>query len=120
MKRIFRVSYKTVLYRLSESPRYGHEIWGQFRDADHARSGRRLGPTDEPEGLDAGPVHATMVEPRAAGEPSRLSEEDLVEDRLRRRVRDALVKELISVGRGAEILGLDLRQMRRRMASWVE
>jgi Zn-dependent peptidase ImmA (M78 family)/transcriptional regulator with XRE-family HTH domain len=123
VKRIFRVSYKTVLYRLSEQETYGKEIWQRF-ETDYQRAyGQPLLVADEPERLP--PEHfqaamqTAMVEPRAAGEPVRLDHAEFVEDRLSRLVRTALEKEAISLGRAAEILQVDLRTMRARIASWV-
>ncbi len=120
VKRIFRVSYRTVLYRLSEQQAYGKAIWQQFQFAYKARFGQSLLKSDEPEALPPEDFNAAMVEPRAADEPKRLSDDDFVEDRLSRLVRTALEKELISVGRAAEILNLDLKSMRAVISSWVE
>jgi hypothetical protein len=41
-------------------------------------------------------------------------------ERLKRLVREAIEQEKISLGRGAEILGTDLADMRKLAASWVE
>jgi Zn-dependent peptidase ImmA (M78 family)/DNA-binding XRE family transcriptional regulator len=120
VKRIFRVSYRTVLFRLSELPAYGKRIWQQFQIAYKARFGQSLLRSDEPVALAPGDFNAAMVEPRAADEPKRLSSEDFVEDRLSRLVRSALEKERISVGRAAEILDLDLKTMRAVISTWVE
>jgi Zn-dependent peptidase ImmA (M78 family)/DNA-binding XRE family transcriptional regulator len=120
VKRIFRVSYRTVLYRLSEQEAYGKAIWQQFQVAYKAQFGQSLLKSDEPEALPPGDFNAAMVEPRAADEPKRLSDDDFVEDRLSRFVRAALEKERISVGRAAEILDLDLKTMRAVISSWVE
>lgn len=119
VKRIFRVSYRTVLYRLSEQEAYGKAIWQQFQVAYKARFGQSLLKSDEPQALPPEDFNAAMVEPRAAEEPKRLSDEDFVEDRLSRLVRSAIEKELISVGRAAEILDLDLKSMRAVISSWV-
>jgi Zn-dependent peptidase ImmA (M78 family)/DNA-binding XRE family transcriptional regulator len=120
VKRIFRVSYRTVLYRLSEQQAYGKQIWQQFQFAYKAKFGQSLLKSDEPQALPPEDFNAAMVEPRAADEPKRLSDEDFVEDRLHRLVRTAVEKELISVGRAAEILDLDLKSMRAVISSWVE
>ncbi|HVS10392.1 MAG TPA: XRE family transcriptional regulator [Planctomycetota bacterium] len=120
VKRIFRVSYRTVLYRLSEQDAYGSTIWQKFQLAYKARFGQSLLKSDEPEGLRPQDFNAAIVEPRAAGEPKRLSSDDFIEDRLSRLVRTALENELISVGRAAEILDLDLSAMRAVISTWVE
>jgi Zn-dependent peptidase ImmA (M78 family)/DNA-binding XRE family transcriptional regulator len=120
VKRIFQVSYRTVLYRLSEHESYGKGIWQQFQGAYIARHGKSLMKTDEPDALVAADFNGAIVEPRAAGEPKRLSSDDFVEDRLSRLVRAALEKEQISLSRAAEILELDLKTMRGWVASWVD
>jgi predicted HTH domain antitoxin len=44
---------------------------------------------------------------------------DFIQDRLSRLVRKAVEQEKISLGRGAEVLGLSLQDMRDLTASWV-
>jgi Zn-dependent peptidase ImmA (M78 family)/DNA-binding XRE family transcriptional regulator len=129
IKRIFKVSYRTVLYRLRDHGA-SQDIWMQFQVAYARRAGHTLKKTDEPGGLGPSAFDASMVETptadepmsesRAADEPKRLSADDFVEDRLSRLVRTAIDQQQISVSRGAEILGLDLREMRERVASWID
>jgi Zn-dependent peptidase ImmA (M78 family)/DNA-binding XRE family transcriptional regulator len=115
VKRIFRVSYRTVLYRLTEDPTYGNAIWQRFQVAYKARFGESLRRSDEPQPLSPGAFAAV----RAADEPRRLSADDFVEDRLSLLVRTALESNRISLSRAAEILRLDLKKMRERVASWI-
>jgi len=61
-----------------------------------------------------------MAEAHSAHEPDRLTPHEFNGDRLRLLVREAIEKELITIGRGAEILGMDLLEMRKLVASWVE
>ena len=116
VKRIFRVSYKTVLYRLVESGRRSSDVWGEFQRQHLRRFGDTLRKTDEP---------AALAESEFAwqwgrsGEPDRLSPHDFVEDRLSRLVRRALRNGHISLGRGAEVLGLSREQMRQRVREWA-
>jgi Zn-dependent peptidase ImmA (M78 family)/DNA-binding XRE family transcriptional regulator len=119
VKRIFGVSYRTVLHRLAGQEAYGKEIWKKFQAAWMARFGHSLLKSDEPQALPPEDFQAGMVEPRAAGEPKSLGTDAFVEDRLSRLTRMALDKELISIGRAAEILDLDLEEMRERIDSWV-
>ena len=119
IKRIFRVSYRTVLYRLSEHGS-GSDLWMQFQVAHKRRFGHSLTKADEPQALPPTDFRAAIVEPRAADEPRRLSSDDFVEDRLCSLIRAAIDKQMISVGRAAEILGVDLRTMREHVASWVD
>lgn len=119
VKRMFRVSYRTILYRLTEHG-HGSDLWMQFQVAHKRRFGHGLQKADEPQRLPVTDFRAAMVEPRAADEPKRLSSDDFVEDRLCALVRAAVDKQMISVGRAAEILSIDLRTMREHVASWVD
>jgi Zn-dependent peptidase ImmA (M78 family)/DNA-binding XRE family transcriptional regulator len=98
VKRLFRVSYQTVLFRLVELGQAdGSKIWMIFKAQWKRRSGKPLGKKDEPMALE---------------------EVDFLEDRLSRLVRQALEAEKISLSRAAEILGMDLNAMREMVASW--
>jgi Zn-dependent peptidase ImmA (M78 family) len=117
VKRIFRVSYRTVLYRLSEDA--GENLWKSFQVQYRRRFGKSLMKRDEPLSLAADAFRASSPEPSRAGEPERLSASDFVEDRLMRLVREAIEKGAITLSRGSEILGLRLNEMRELSASWV-
>jgi predicted HTH domain antitoxin len=52
--------------------------------------------------------------------PDRLTPPASNGERRKRLVREAIEQEKISLGRGAEILGLNLADMRKLAASWVE
>lgn len=117
VKRIFRVSYRSVLYRLAQSEEYGPKIWGLFQYAYKQRHGVSLMKADEPDAVPPEAFQAASA--RAADEPKRLEDDDFVEDRLSKLVRIAFDKQLISVSRAAEILEVDLKEMRERISSWV-
>jgi Zn-dependent peptidase ImmA (M78 family)/DNA-binding XRE family transcriptional regulator len=119
IKRMFRVSYRTVLYRLSESSSFGPGIWRRFQAEYQHLHGRTLLKDDEPEALAADAFRATFPEPSRAGEPEDLSPADFMEDRLLRLVRQAVEREEITLSRGAEILGMSLLEMRQLASSWV-
>jgi len=119
VKRMFRVSYRTVLYRLSEVSRLGTGVWRQFQGEYQRRHGRTLLKDDEPEALASDAFRATFPESSRAGEPEDLSPADFMEDRLLRLVRRAVESDTITLARGAEILGISLRDMRQLSASWV-
>ena len=84
LKRLFRVSYRTVLYRIaSELPAEQKKmVWIRF-NAEFKRSngGRSLPGTVEPEGL---PPDAFFRRPadKGADEPERLDRHDFMQDRL--------------------------------------
>jgi len=116
VKRIFQVSYKTVLYRLSEN--LGNSIWGKFQNVYKQKTGRTLKGADEPEGLSADKFHQTPERLRSQ-EPESLSPLHFIENRLYKLVRTAIDNELISLNRGAEILRLNTKTMREVASSWV-
>lgn len=117
VKRIYRVSYKTVLNRLVESKRENKDIWRTFQIQHRDRFGKTLRKIDEPECLDAGEIGYNWSR---AGEPDSLAESDFLQDRLFRLVRAALDKSLISLGRAAEILRISRAEMRELAISWVK
>lgn len=119
VKRIFRVSYRTVLHRLAASYRGPGNIWLRFQMDYKRRSGRTLLRADEPDALAEDAFRASFPEDTSAGEPDKLSPIDFIQDRLSGLVRKAIEQEKISLGRGAEVLGLSLHQMRDLTASWV-
>jgi len=119
VKRMFRVSYRTVLYRLGEIGAVGPEIWQRFQGEYKHRFGKSLLKEDEPSALAADAFRASFPEPSRAGEPEDLSPADFMEDRLARLVRRAVETEAITLARGAEILGLSISEMRQLSASWV-
>jgi Zn-dependent peptidase ImmA (M78 family)/DNA-binding XRE family transcriptional regulator len=119
VKRIFRVSYRTVLYRLAPDFQGPGSIWVRFQLDYSRRYGRALLRDDEPEALAQDAFRASFPEGTAAGEPDKLSRVDFMQDRLSRLVRRAVEQEKISLDRGAEILGLSLLDMRELAASWV-
>ena len=119
VKRMFRVSYRTVLYRLSRRFAGPGNIWARFQWDYKRRFGRPLLRDDEPDALAADAFRASFPEDRRAGEPEHLSAVDFEEDRLSRLVRRAIEGEQISLGRGAEVLGLSLKEMRELASSWV-
>ena len=116
VKRIFRVSYMTVLHRLVETGRETSDVWRAFQDQHREHFGKTLRRIEEPEALEKGEFAWDW---RRSGEPAGLSEHDFVEDRLSRLVRRALEEQRISLGRAAEILGVTRDEMRKQARQWV-
>ena len=116
VKRIFRVSYKTVLYRLVESERETKDVWRAFQGQHRGHFGKTLRKTEEPKALEKSEFAWNWSR---AGEPEGLSQHDFVEDRLSRLVRQALEREHISLGRAAEILGITREEMRKQAREWA-
>ncbi|NQT45889.1 MAG: ImmA/IrrE family metallo-endopeptidase [Candidatus Omnitrophica bacterium] len=107
IKRIFKVSFGTVLNRLIEVGVTDNSIWRKFYWTYEQKFGKKLTDHKEPEGLDG-----------SGKEPIGLVEADFTEDRLSCLVREALEKELISFSRAAEILKISIEKMRERTNSW--
>ena len=122
VKRIFKVSWQTVVYRVASRLPEGErsKLWASFRSQYARQYGHELGRADEPKSLPPAEFFSGRPVPRSADEPARLLEQDFREDRLDRLVRAAVEQKKISLSRAAEILGRDLRAMRELAASWVE
>ena len=112
LKRIFKVSYQTVLMRLRDRV---DDIWKRFLNEHKHRTGRTLPRTEEPQALSRSAFCSVL----AAEEPQHLVESDLMDTRLKALIRKALDRELISLAKAAEILGLDLMKMRELANMWV-
>lgn len=120
VKRIFRVSYRTVLYRLAPTYQgWADNIWVQFRFDYMQQTGQSLSKTEEPAGITGNEFMTAAPEVLRGREPDHLSPGDFREDRLAGLVRRALEEGEISLGRAAEILGLSLIEVRALAASWV-
>lgn len=119
LKQIFRVSYKTVLYRVAEETN-DKQIWGKFYAQYKRRTGRALAKTDEPGAMTLADFRRSPA-PTAKGseEPERVKASAFMDDRLWRLVRQAVESGEISMSRGAEILRLSTREMREVSAGWV-
>lgn len=117
LKRTFRVSHKTVLYRLEQSGRMSADVFALFRRQYEKYTGHTLESIDGTQAFAEGEYLFNWNRAGELGDP--LSRHDFVEDRLSRLVRESLEKEIISVGRAAEILALPLAEMRKLATSWV-
>lgn len=107
IKRLFRVSYATILYRLKDNYR---NIWITFNTHFKRKFNRSLTRKEEPQSI--------VVTKEAGEEPKRLDAVDFFEDRTSRLVREALEKSLITRDRGAEILGISPEEMMDRIEDW--
>jgi len=105
VKRIFHVSYKAVLFRLTEHGLADSSIWMRFNQAYQRRFNRKLIFKEEPMAIDS-------------SEPFGLKPFDFQEDRFSRLAREAVEKDKISLSRGAEILGIGIEDMQDILQNW--
>jgi Zn-dependent peptidase ImmA (M78 family)/DNA-binding XRE family transcriptional regulator len=95
VKGIFKVSWKTVLYRAFPNDR---DIFRRFPFQYRDATGKTLGPKDE---------------------PMRIARTEFLGDRRDRLIRQALENKSITTSRAAELLGLNVEKMHERMALWT-
>ena len=105
VKRIFRVSYKTVLSRLLEEGAVDKSIWMKFNLAYKQHFNRKLSFKKEP--MDIYPV-----------EPYGMQRFDFYEDRFKRLIREAVEKDKISLSCGAEMLRIGIDEMQDLIQNW--
>ncbi len=110
VKRKFRISYKTVLFRLVNEYGFESSLYPRFAVAYGQRYGGNLRDHAEPDALQ---------DPIARNEVEGLTRHDFVESGLVRLVKRAYEKGLISASRAAEILQVPLEAMRRLESDWV-
>ncbi len=122
VKRVFRVSWRTVLFRLSEGmsdPNQRKRLWIHFASAYKQINSKVLLKMDEPDGVGADAYRALSDLHKAGPEPAGMDKHDFQGDRLWRLVRQATLGGDITLARGAEILGIKLNDMRDLAESWV-
>jgi Zn-dependent peptidase ImmA (M78 family)/DNA-binding XRE family transcriptional regulator len=105
VKRIFKVSYRTILVRLVSLKLIGSEVYAYFNVEYKKRYNHDLKDHYEPNSY-------------SEDEPAGLLKSDFMEDRWNRLVREAYEKELISINRAAELLKLSIIEMRELNNSW--
>ena len=114
VKRIFHVSYKTVLIHLVQMEEASRDVFWTFHVQHQRRFGQTLKKVDEPL-----PLTKSKFNEKRELEPDRLSDTDCLDDRLRSLVRQAVESDEISLSRGAEILRMSLGHMRCLIARGV-
>lgn len=120
IKRMFHVSYKTVLYRLSHHVHDDVNVWIDFQKAYRQYSGKSLMKKDEPISLSKDVFRSTIPENKISDEPSHLDKFDFSENRLHSLTREAIERDEISLSRGAEILRMPLMDFRNLMDYWMD
>jgi Zn-dependent peptidase ImmA (M78 family)/transcriptional regulator with XRE-family HTH domain len=121
VKRVFRVSWRSVLYRVTETlPAPDRDkLWRRMNAEYQCRQGRALLKHDEPGGI-AAEIYQAGYSQRPVGiEPHGMELYDFKEDRLARLVRQSLEQGLITLSRASEVLHLSLAEMRDLTVSWA-
>jgi len=106
IKTIFRVSYKTVLYRLTQKGVVDNSIWVRFQQLYEEQYKKRLSFKEEP-----------CLE---GSEPFGLKPFNFSADRLGRLVRRSLEEDKISISRAAEIMNVSTQQMMKQATEWED
>jgi Zn-dependent peptidase ImmA (M78 family)/DNA-binding XRE family transcriptional regulator len=122
VKRVFRVSWRTVLFRLSEGMsdlNQRKRLWIHFATAYKQINSKVLLKMDESQGVGADVYRALSDLHKAGPEPAGMDRHDFQGDRLWRLVRQATLGGDITLARGAEILGIRLNDMRDLAESWA-
>ena len=118
VKRIFRVSYKTILNRLANHFPNSENIWEKFHSGYQKSKGEFLLRNIKPEVLVKDVFGASCPEQNPKAEPVQLSPADFKNGRLVSLVRKALETKSISFGRGAEILQISTQELRNLANKW--
>ncbi|GMV83384.1 MAG: hypothetical protein AMXMBFR7_45680 [Planctomycetota bacterium] len=119
VKHIFRVSYKTVLYRLDQMDSRGTNYWPKFYAAYQRMNGTKLAKHAEPASVPESAYMKSMPASRRPEEPENI-QHGFVQDRLYRLVRKAIEDGKITRSRAAEILRKTLDEFHDLQAAWVE
>ncbi|WP_291925193.1 XRE family transcriptional regulator [Limnohabitans sp.] len=122
VKRVFRVSWRTVLFRLSEGmadPNQRKVLWIHFANAYKKINSKVLLKMDEPEGVSMDAYRDLSDLHKAGPEPAGMDRHDFQGERLWRLVHQATKGGDITLARGAEILGIKLNEMRDLAESWA-
>jgi Zn-dependent peptidase ImmA (M78 family)/DNA-binding XRE family transcriptional regulator len=122
VKRVFRVSWRTVLFRVGEGmpdPNQRKGLWIHFANAYKKINSKVLLKMDEPQGVGADAYRDLSDLHKAGPEPAGMDRHDFQGDRLWRLVHLATLGGDITLARGAEILGIKLNEMRDLAESWA-
>lgn len=120
VKKVFKVSWRTVLYRYAEDmpSEKKNKLWMNFNIEFKHRYRKSLQKHTEPVGIESDHYRINHRY-TTASEPFNLDVFDFTEDRLPFLVRKAVESGNISLSRGAEILRLQNKEMRQLASSWV-
>jgi len=119
VKRIFNVSYKTILYRVNELMGKEQNIWKRFYYRYKMQYGKSLTNHQEPLGVDKNHFRAVEPESKISEEPSKLDRNEFGEGHFRSLVRRAVESESISASKAAKMLNLSISDFNQLASCWV-
>ena len=114
LKRIFKVSWKTVVMRLIDKGLLGDYAWKEFYSIYNRRTGGSLRGHREPSPLTASEFASEL----ASEEPETLRKPDFPVNQLEALVSLALQKDKITMSKAAEVMGVSVSEMRKTVAGW--
>jgi Zn-dependent peptidase ImmA (M78 family)/DNA-binding XRE family transcriptional regulator len=114
MKRIFKVSWKTVVMRLLEEKMVKDNVWREFHIQYKQKYNSSLRDHREPSPLQAEEFASSF----AAEEPDNLRKTDFPVNQLESLVSLALDQEKITMSKAAEVMGLSVNKMREVASGW--
>lgn len=123
LKRMFRVSYQTVLRRLAENRKADgqRDAYRALYDLWEYSYERHFGRTIESKKFEPEPLDpSAFSEALRAKEPEMLAGSDFVEEGMRQLVREAYDREMITVSKVAEYLQLSLAEARELAGEWQQ
>ena len=118
IKQMYRVSYKTILYRRTIESTGGVNYWSRFQNEVMEVFRKKILCDDEIESYAKGDFRGNYPESRRDHEPETLYSIDFLICRLHRLVRQAVESDKINLSRGAEILNLSYEGMCELARSW--
>lgn len=120
IKRIFKVSYLTVIRRLIDNGFTKDNLYQKFNYQYRIIYDKSLVGHYEPASQPPRAFSESYVGMLRSGEPDNLSDADFKESRFFYLVRKAVEREKISLSRSAEILCISLDRMRNLANSWID
>jgi Zn-dependent peptidase ImmA (M78 family)/DNA-binding XRE family transcriptional regulator len=119
VKRIFNVSYKTILYRVNELTGEEQNIWLLFNRRYKMQYGKSLANHHEPLGIGRNQFRVFEPESKISAEPNKLDQSEFGEGQYRSLIRRAVEAECITASKAAKMLKLSIADFNQLAACWV-
>ncbi|MEA3286194.1 MAG: XRE family transcriptional regulator [Candidatus Marinimicrobia bacterium] len=119
VKRIFNVSYKTILYRINEELDGKRNIWVMFYAGYKRQFGRSISKHAEPSGIQRKNFRSYEPESKISEEPENLDKGEFGDGQYLSLIRKAIESENISVSKAAKMLKLSITEFNQMAACWI-